>query len=319
MKINPDGLEFSERGPKITERIIAEFEREIGSPLPGDYREFLLLVNGGYPSKSCFDCGEYALESVDKFYGLPTTFGEINEYSDLRQCRKSNPQFFPSSLLCIARDAGDNQLLLDLSASTFGQVYFWDHECGSEGGESIRDDLIPVAPDFSSFLHALKEYDENYRPKPYPLAVAVRENDSAAAINFLKSIALEKHRHREAAYAAGWAIDQKRPELVVALIPWIRDVGWVTHAAAKAGMKELVAALLDAEKTKDLELRVDPFGFTLLHELAATEHVEIAEMLIQRGADINAVAIKHTTPIMRARTLGNEKMVALFQRYGARS
>ena len=318
MKLIPDGLEFSDRGPKITERIVAEFEREIGSALPPDYREFLLTVNGGHPSRFCFDCGEYALESVDTLYGLPVKTGDVNQYSDLRQCRAATASFFPPSLLPIAEDGCGNCLLLDLSPSNFGRVFFLDHEGGSIGGESVRDYLISVSQDFTSFLRSLKEYDENYQPKPNPLAVAVRENDSAAAIAFLNTITPEKRRRSEAELAATWAVDQSRLEFVIALIPWIRDSAWVIHAAAKAGLKELVAVLLDAQSIKDLELRVDPFGFTLLHELAATDHDDVAKLLIQRGAEINAVAIKCTTPRMRARTLGNEKMVALFQSYSAK-
>lgn len=46
----PD-LSFSESGPPITRAEIAEIEAHWGQPLPPDYAAFLLLYNGGNPSK----------------------------------------------------------------------------------------------------------------------------------------------------------------------------------------------------------------------------------------------------------------------------
>lgn len=47
--------EFSETGPPVTTADVDAFEAKIGSPLPEDYRRFLLTTNGGVPSDNTVD------------------------------------------------------------------------------------------------------------------------------------------------------------------------------------------------------------------------------------------------------------------------
>ncbi len=50
-KILIPGLTFSQTGPKVTRADVKAIEDQWGHPLPGDYVAFLLLYNGGSPSK----------------------------------------------------------------------------------------------------------------------------------------------------------------------------------------------------------------------------------------------------------------------------
>jgi hypothetical protein len=43
-------IPMTETGPRITADDVRRYERELGYELPGDYRRFLLDVNGGQPS-----------------------------------------------------------------------------------------------------------------------------------------------------------------------------------------------------------------------------------------------------------------------------
>lgn len=46
--------EFTFSGTPLNVEQIVQLERQLGVSLPTDYRSFLLTVNGGVPSKSCF-------------------------------------------------------------------------------------------------------------------------------------------------------------------------------------------------------------------------------------------------------------------------
>ena len=46
------GLTFSETGPRITRDDLARIEERWQAPLPPDYAAFLLVHNGGVPSKT---------------------------------------------------------------------------------------------------------------------------------------------------------------------------------------------------------------------------------------------------------------------------
>ena len=59
---------------------------------------------------------------------------------------------------------------------------------------------------------------------------------------------------------------------------------------------------------------VDQYGFTALHGLAAEEHTDVAEYLIQHGAEVNATNFEGITPLHLADW---PEMAELFLRYGA--
>jgi ankyrin repeat protein len=59
-------------------------------------------------------------------------------------------------------------------------------------------------------------------------------------------------------------------------------------------------------------------GVTLLHDMAQSGDVEKARLLLDHGADINAVDDEHrTTPLGMAARWGQRKMVALLLERGA--
>ena len=78
-----------------------------------------------------------------------------------------------------------------------------------------------------------------------------------------------------------------------------------------------LAALLDAGASVELP---DDGGFTLLDSAVIANRVEIARLLIQRGANVNAVDKNGMTPLMYAASIdyGDSAMVDLLVKSGAK-
>ena len=60
-------------------------------------------------------------------------------------------------------------------------------------------------------------------------------------------------------------------------------------------------------------------GYTALNYAIASKNVEIAKILLDNGADLNAkISIYNATPLMHAISVYNLKMVKLLLKYGAK-
>ena len=58
-------------------------------------------------------------------------------------------------------------------------------------------------------------------------------------------------------------------------------------------------------------------GWTFLHQHASAGSMAMVEVLLEHGADVNAVTEQGLTPLQLARSLGWEKVVALLLSKGA--
>ena len=79
---------------------------------------------------------------------------------------------------------------------------------------------------------------------------------------------------------------------------------------------EMARILLDSDRVC-LELLEYYRGETALHKAAHVGNLEIAKMLLERGADANAIADYSIRPLMYAVGRGDIEMVQLLLRYGA--
>jgi cell wall assembly regulator SMI1 len=135
-----------------TDDDIRSLEQKIGFPLPQDYRQFLLQYNGGVPKPERFafriPSGEQ-VSLVRVFFSLD----ENDPYYNLLRKLSVNEGYIPESCLPIGEDPFGNLILLELSKSHQGNVYFWDHE--SEGGDDLRDNMALIAGNFTEFTRLL--------------------------------------------------------------------------------------------------------------------------------------------------------------------
>ncbi len=139
---------------------LAQFEVAHGLELPGDYRDFILKVNGGmpfpnlclWPENGDFVAVVYGLNYTDEWMTLGRAISEFDSVS--------------SGYLPVAVSNGGNYFLLRLSHSESGGIHFWDHEL--EDVDPITfNHLIQVAPSFSDFINDLVDTpaeDESVHP-----------------------------------------------------------------------------------------------------------------------------------------------------------
>jgi ankyrin repeat protein len=105
----------------------------------------------------------------------------------------------------------------------------------------------------------------------------------------------------------------------------IEDFGGCLTVAAQHNRLEVVRLLLDLgfdpnERTRFRSVGTDDVVFNWgmpLCQCASAGRYEIAELLLERGADPNADVYATGTPVMQAYRMGDQRMVALLERYGA--
>ena len=80
-------------------------------------------------------------------------------------------------------------------------------------------------------------------------------------------------------------------------------------AAGFAGMPEMLKLLLDFEASPNA---CNPEGLTALHSVARTQNVDCALLLLEYGADLNAMSINNGTPLTTAIIHNNHPVLQLF-------
>ncbi len=138
-------------GP-LTKDQLHIFELNTHIRLPTEYRDFLLTYNGGKPEPSFFwiTFGEDG-SSVQQFYGLhdgPHNLS-IDTYTGEEGYR------LPKSVLPIADDGVGNFICLGISLSTFGKVFFMDHDSHPVNDPDSMRGITKIANSFSEFLFSL--------------------------------------------------------------------------------------------------------------------------------------------------------------------
>ena len=149
---------MSERGPQVTEAQIEAFEKSFGHPLPDDYRQFLLDVNGGQPDNA--HC-EFDQGVVNRLFHLDDTDDESSDLAT--RANRSRPVLPSPDLLFIGHDDGSARILLALAGEHRGEVWFMltgDAGRPDDANPRVewhtRRDMRKLADSFEQFMRALR-------------------------------------------------------------------------------------------------------------------------------------------------------------------
>lgn len=161
-----------------TETDLQVFETDIGYRLPDDYRQFLLIYNGGrFPQPEnaleqgialCFpgetigpelaEIDYYApgnLWDITPFYGLLRQPGDYGDIAELHTVRFKE---MPPELMAIASQMGNSQYFLCLDGERRGQILFSSYETHRKYREDepiTQADFVCVAKSFSTLFQGL--------------------------------------------------------------------------------------------------------------------------------------------------------------------
>ena len=149
---------MEQRGPQVTDTQIRAFEQSFGHPLPDDYRQFLLDVNGGGLDRA--NC-EFDWGVVNRLFSLDAT---EDDPGDLATRANHERAALPSpGLLFIGHDDGGNSLLLALAGEHRGEVWYMltDDDARPDGANPRvawhdRRDMRKVADSFEQFMRSLR-------------------------------------------------------------------------------------------------------------------------------------------------------------------
>jgi hypothetical protein len=147
---------INERGPQVTDAQLRAFEQAYGHPLPDDYRQFLLDVNGGQPARA--NC-EFAHGVVNNLFSLEDPEDDSSDLAE--RATWTRPKLPSPDLLFIGHDDGSNSLLLALAGEHRGEVWFMvDDERPEDANPRVlwhdRRDMRKVADSFEQFMRALR-------------------------------------------------------------------------------------------------------------------------------------------------------------------
>jgi len=149
---------MEQRGPRVTNAQVEAFEKSFGHPLPDDYRQFLLDVNGGGLDRA--NC-EFDRGVVNRLFSLDDTDDESSDLAT--RANRSGPMLPSPDLLFIGHDDFSDRILLALAGEHRGEVWFMitgDDARPDDANPRVlwhdRRDMRKLATSFEQFMRALR-------------------------------------------------------------------------------------------------------------------------------------------------------------------
>lgn len=91
------------------------------------------------------------------------------------------------------------------------------------------------------------------------------------------------------------------------------------HDACQKGKVKRVKELLeDPSMLQYIDIGAGVFGYTPLHEATSSRKPEMIEMLLEKGATVNAISNGRYTPLHIAASIGDQKCIEMLLRYNAK-
>lgn len=152
---------FIETEAQISIEQIEELEKLVNLTFPQEYKNHLLLHNGGRCEPNVFgfiEDNEPTESCIDWFLAIYD--GEYDNLKDYIETYKLNEKRLPFHIIPIAHDPGGNLICISCGERDYGYIYFWNHEKEVDYNISADEDysnLYLISQTFNSFLENLKE------------------------------------------------------------------------------------------------------------------------------------------------------------------
>ena len=142
---------FTRNFDSITPADVAGVEKRLGVTFPAEYRQFLLITNGGCPEPNVFAVPDRGDAMVGVLYGIRGKSFSCDLEYEFENATMWRP--LPPGIITVGSDPGGNQLLLETLGRHAGRLLFWDRT-----GIWVRDDgqnTFPIADTFTALLDSL--------------------------------------------------------------------------------------------------------------------------------------------------------------------
>jgi hypothetical protein len=153
--------QFFETEKQLNISQIEEMEKYAGLIFPQEYKDHLLLYNGGkcIPNIFKFDeNGKCSYSIIDWFLAIYD--GEYDSLKKEIDIFKKEIKRMPLQMLPIAHDPGGNLICISCETEDKGYIYFWDHENEvdySKSNDRDYSNLYYITNCFSAFISDLIE------------------------------------------------------------------------------------------------------------------------------------------------------------------
>lgn len=332
----PRNVEFGDSGPKLTPEDLNAFERQHTLKLPGGYREFLLMHNGGRPMpnhlKHQVQGAPLAID-VERFYAL-----KVGGDGDLATVLlRHRAQDLPKHYLPIGRmlfpglmgGQGSTDLVLGLSGKHEGKVLAVMHPYASMPGAATpqmqaqaaammsamyEQMCTPIAPNVSTLLSCLTTRPTTKAPDWLD---AIRRDDANRFAQWLKQGGKLTEQHTEyGAVVIRTARDYLASEASPALLQELLAQSLIKPAALLSGWESMGRDLARFKQLRPLLPRTD-WRFALASG-QAYDDTELLNELLAAGVDLNApVADEGAPPLHCAVRAGHAGGVRWLLKNGA--
>ncbi|WP_094701232.1 SMI1/KNR4 family protein [Brevibacillus laterosporus] len=141
----------------ISTHDIEIFERKYNLSLPNEYKQFLILNNGGKTERRRFKTNDKTKEgtvtsSIILFFPLSK---KIESNLEELYCLHNRGKIVPSNFLPIGIDPGDSLICLSIEGSDEGSVYHCDMDYFEEDKELKEEFIRLITGSFTDFINIL--------------------------------------------------------------------------------------------------------------------------------------------------------------------
>jgi hypothetical protein len=154
------------RGPTVTDADVRRIEQHVGAELPGDYRRFLLEVNGGRTAEThCTFTMRRGAQHTGTVLNTFFSLDDPDESRDLATWQRYGEDRLPGGLE-IGADDGGSPIVLVLAGRHRGEVWMLDRvdprptDSNPRGEWFDRRDVWKLADNFTEFIAGLRPLDD---------------------------------------------------------------------------------------------------------------------------------------------------------------